>query len=119
MDPSTASVPGGKVKITHGKPASFAKPGTNVDGSYTFPAIPPGTDEIEISREGFQTFTQRNIRVTINTTVRVDASLVVGGAAQSVEVTGQTALLQTEGAEVPPNSPPIRLPTCLSPRSQL
>jgi hypothetical protein len=35
----------------------------------------------------------------INTTVRVDASLVVGAAAQSVEVTGQTALLQTEGAE--------------------
>jgi hypothetical protein len=32
--------------------------------------------------------------------VRVDASLVVGAAAQSVEVTGQTALLQTEAAEV-------------------
>ena len=32
--------------------------------------------------------------------MRVNASLVVGAAAQPVEVTGQTALLQTEGAEV-------------------
>jgi Carboxypeptidase regulatory-like domain len=99
-DPATASVPWAKVKITHAQTNQVRATLTNIDGSYTFPAIPPGTYEIEISREGFQIFTQRNMPVTINTTVRVDASLVVGAATESVEVTGQTALLQTEGAEV-------------------
>jgi hypothetical protein len=32
--------------------------------------------------------------------VRIDASLIIGAARESVEVTGRTALLQTEGAEV-------------------
>jgi hypothetical protein len=100
IDPSPASVPGAKVKITHVATNRVRETQTNTDGSYTFPAIPPGAYEIEISREGFQTFTQRNIPVTINSTVRVDASLVLGAATESVDVTGQTALLHTEGAEV-------------------
>jgi hypothetical protein len=99
-DPTTASVPGAKIKITHVETNQVRETQTNTDGSYSFPTIPPGTYEIEISREGFQTFTQRTIPVTINTTVRVDASLVVGATTESVEVTGQRALLQTDRAEV-------------------
>ena len=99
-DPTTASVPGAKVKITHVQTDRVRETQSNTDGSYTFPTIPPGTYELEISPEGFQTFTQRNIPATINTSVRVDASLAIGAATESMEVTGQTALLQTEGAEV-------------------
>ena len=100
VDASHASVPGAKVKITHAETNLVRETQTNADGTYTFPTIPPGTYEVEISREGFQTFTQRNIPVTINTTVRVDAGLVVGATSQSVEVSGQAALLQTDRADV-------------------
>jgi hypothetical protein len=58
-DPTTASVPGAKVEITHVQTNQVRETQTNTDGSYTFPTIPPGAYEIEISREGFQTFTQR------------------------------------------------------------
>jgi hypothetical protein len=99
-DPSTASVPGAKVKITHVDTNQVRETQTNPDGRFSFPTIPPGTYEVEISREGFQTITRRDIPVTINTTVRVDATMPVGAAAQSVEVSGQAALLQTDRADI-------------------
>src|SRR4029077_4579491 len=99
-DPSTASVPGAKVKITHVDTNQVRETQTNTDGRFSFPTIPPGTYEVEISREGFQTITRRDIPVTINTTVRVDATMPVGAAAQSVEVSGQAALLQTDRADI-------------------
>ena len=87
-DPSDASIPGARVKITHVETNLVRETLTNTDGTYTFPTIPPGTYQVEIAREGFQTVTRRDIPVTINTTVRVDASMQVGAASQSVEVTG-------------------------------
>jgi len=99
-DPSPASIPGAKVKITHVETNQIRETLTTADGTYMFPTIPPGTYEIEVSRPGFQTFTRKEIPVTINTTVRVDATLQVGATTQSVEVSGQTALLQTDRADI-------------------
>jgi len=99
-DPTTATVPGAKIKITHVETNLVRETETNSDGTYTFPTIPPGTYEVEISKQGFQTFTKRNVAVTINTTIRVDASLPVGAATQSVEVTGLAAALQTDRSDV-------------------
>lgn len=99
-DPSSASVPEAKVRITHTQTNQVRETQTNSDGIYTFPTITPGTYDLEISRDGFQAFTQRIIPVTINTTVRIDASLAVGATTQTVEVTGLPAVVQTEGGEV-------------------
>ncbi|MFL6414695.1 MAG: carboxypeptidase regulatory-like domain-containing protein, partial [Bryobacteraceae bacterium] len=99
-DPTSAVVPGAKVTITNTATNQVLETQTNADGTYSFPSLPAGTYEVVVSREGFQTLTQRNIPVTINNTVRVDAPLQVGAASQQVEVTGQTALLQTDRAEV-------------------
>jgi Carboxypeptidase regulatory-like domain len=99
-DPTTASVLGAKVEITHVQTNQVRETQSNTDGSYTFPTIPPGASEIEISTRRLPDLHTTKHPRHINTTVRVDASLVVGSAAQSVEVTGQTALLQTEAAEV-------------------
>ena len=54
------------VKITQVETNQIRETQTTADGTYTFPTIPPGTYEVEISREGFQTITRRDIPVTIN-----------------------------------------------------
>src|SRR5690349_13104924 len=66
-DPSNAGIPGARVKITHVETNLVRETLSNTDGTYTFPTIPPGTYEVEIAREGFQTVTRRDIPVTINT----------------------------------------------------
>jgi hypothetical protein len=54
--------------------------------------------DVEIS--GFKHLTRENIPVEVNNAARVDGTLQVGDLTQTVEVTSQAALLQTESATV-------------------
>ena len=100
-DATSASIPEAKVKITHVETNQVRETQTNTDGTYSFPTISPGTYEVEISREWFpDRHTASDVPVRINTTVRVDAALPVGAASQSLEVSGETPLLQTDRADV-------------------
>ena len=99
-DASDAAVPEAPVKITHLETNQSRTGVTNTEGIYNFPTIAAGTYEIVVSKPGFQTFVQRNVTVTINSVVRVDASLKVGSLSETVQVDGQSAILQTDRAEV-------------------
>ena len=48
---------------------------------------------------GFRKFTRENIEVNVNTTVRVDITLGVGALEESVMVTGEAPMLQTDRAD--------------------
>ncbi len=99
-DSSGAAVPGASVKLTQTETNLAREIITNATGSYVYNDAPAGTYQITISKEGFQVFTTRNVTVQNNTATRVDASLNVGAASQTVEVTAQAAALQTDRADV-------------------
>jgi hypothetical protein len=46
--------------------------------------------------EGFKTVVREGVRLAVNTSVRIDLSLEVGGVQETVTVTGETPLLQTD-----------------------
>lgn len=100
VDSSNAPVPGATVKITHTGTNQTRSMSTNDAGGYSFAALAVGAYDISISKEGFQTFVQRSVTLTINTVGRVDATLQVGNIVESVQVTAAAALLQTDRAEV-------------------
>ena len=60
----------------------------------------PGTYSLTVQLTGFRTLTRPDIPVTLNTTARADAKLQVGQLTESVTVSGETAVLQTDRAEV-------------------
>ena len=99
-DASNAPVPEAPVKITHVETNQTRTGATNAEGVFNFPTIQAGTYEIVVSKPGFQTFVQRNVAVTINTVVRIDASLQIGSLTETVQVDAQAAVLQTDRAEV-------------------
>src|SRR5207253_8720156 len=66
----------------------------------TFATIPSGTYILKVSKEGFSPFTEKQVPVTINSVTRVDVTLKIGSVSQAVEVTAETALLQTDRSEV-------------------
>jgi hypothetical protein len=99
-DPSNAAVAAAKVTITNKQTSQSREAATNDAGAYSFPNVQAGTYEVTISREGFSTFTNPNVEVTINNVSRVDATLSIGNVTETVTVTGEAALLQTERAEV-------------------
>ncbi len=99
-DATGALVPGATVTILHEETNQTRQTTTNESGGYAFPTIATGTYEVEVTKEGFFKFVRPGVGVSINTVTRVDTQLEVGSVAESLQVTGQAELLQTDRAEV-------------------
>jgi hypothetical protein len=73
---------------------------TNTDGIYNILRIPVGTYSLKVESKGFQTALHPPFILVLNQTARVDVQMKVGAVTESVEVTSETPLLQTESTEV-------------------
>jgi hypothetical protein len=63
-------------------------------GVYTLPFLPIGTYDLVFSLSGFQDATFKGIEVHVNDRLELNATLGVGGVAETVEVVAGAALLQ-------------------------
>ncbi len=66
------------------------------NGDYAVPQLLPGSYRLEFSRAGFKTAVKSGLRVSVTETSRLDVQLEVGQVTESVSVTSQAELLQTE-----------------------
>jgi hypothetical protein len=69
---------------------------TNTAGVYFFPRIPPGNYELRVESPGFRTAIRPGIILEVNQRARVNIIMELGQVAESVEVTGEAPLLQTD-----------------------
>lgn len=99
-DPTGAAIPGAEVTITHEATGRVRTAVTNDVGAYDFPTVMTGSWTLRVSMPGFKEYVQRNVQVSVNTTTRVNVVLEVGEVTESLTVTAQTAILQTDRAEV-------------------
>jgi hypothetical protein len=95
-DQQGAVVPNVKITITEVATGLTYNVVTASDGAYTRPALKPGTYSIAAEAQGFRRVEQQNVVVTAGDRVGVNLTLPVGEISQSVEVTSQAPLLQTE-----------------------
>src|SRR5262249_25432559 len=58
----------------------------------------PGSYRIDVENAGFQRFIRQPINVEVQNVTRIDAKLEVGDVSQSIEVTSQTPVLQSQEA---------------------
>jgi hypothetical protein len=74
---------------------------SNETGNFEFPSLQPGTYTLTAALSGFQTATYNNVQLGQGQPVRLNFTLQVGAAAQSVEVVAQAdTLLATTSASV-------------------
>lgn len=99
-DKSGAVVAGATVKITNKNTNQVREIQSNEDGGYIFTAVQTGTWEISVSKQGFKTVTNSNVIVTLNNITRSDLNLEVGQVVDTVNVTADAGLLQTDRSEV-------------------
>ena len=96
-DPSGAVV--ANAKLTLMSASGEERTGTTGDdGSYRFPALPPGTYTLTVDAAGFQGYKAIGISIRITEATELTPALTVAGAATSVDVTGEVPLVQTTSA---------------------
>jgi hypothetical protein len=100
-DPSSAIVPQAKVLIRSNDSGVQVVAESNGDGLFVTPTLIPGSYTLSATKPGFETEVFGPVTLEVNQTVRVDFSLNIGAASESVQVEASgTQLLSTESAEV-------------------
>jgi hypothetical protein len=99
-DASGAAIAGAEVTLTSTATGAKETFTTDQNGLYTFLNVNPGEYSVDVDKTGFKRFKQASIDVQVQQTVRIDANLEVGAESQTVEVTAQTPLIQTDNASL-------------------
>jgi hypothetical protein len=99
-DNTGAVVTGATVTLTNVDTGDKRTVTTNGSGDYLFVNLPPGNYRVDVENTGFKHFTRTNVLVLVQGSTRVDASLELGSIDQTVEVTSQAPLLETQQATV-------------------
>jgi len=99
-DTSGAVIQGATATITNAGTGERRTATTAADGAYRFVNLVPGTYRVEFEQKGFKRYTRDQVQVNVEAAVRVDVNMEVGEVTQSVEVTAEAALLQTENASL-------------------
>jgi hypothetical protein len=99
-DPTGAAIAGATVTVTQQETQVTRKTATDQSGNFTLPTLSPGDYSITISAPGFKGYSNAHVPVTLNNISRVDASLEVGEVNQTVEVSGEAPMLQTDRSDV-------------------
>ncbi len=95
-DPSGAAVAEAEVTVTNLGTNQSLQSRTNAEGNYSAPLLKIGRYSIRVEKLGFSSALEPGVDVGVNQVVRVDLALKVGSKNDTVEVTTEAALLQTE-----------------------
>lgn len=99
-DSTGLALPG--VTVTAQSPALVVPQTTTStgDGSYRFPALPPGEYTVTFTLSQFQTVRQEGVRLSLSTILRIDAALQPGGVTSEVTVISEAPVVDVTGTSV-------------------
>ena len=95
-DPTGAAIPNAKITITEVATNESYTLTSNSSGEYVRPALKPGTYTVAAEAQGFRRVAQENVLVTAGDRIGVPLTLPVGNLSESIEVSANAPLLQTE-----------------------
>src|SRR5262249_48565853 len=93
-DPAGAAVPNAKVRAIDTSTNREVRTTTGADGRYSFPSLPPGGPySISVEVIGFNTEERKGLTLEVNQAARLDFTLKIGTATETVQVTGEAPLV--------------------------
>jgi len=90
LDPNNAAVPNASVTIANSVTGFKRTMTTNTDGTFRFDNVPPNNYQLSVAASGFENATQ-NLSVRTSVPISLKIPLSVGGASETVTVTGGAA----------------------------
>ena len=98
-DASGAAVPAAKVLITDVGTGIARSSESNQSGNYVFANLDPGRYNVTVERQGFRTVVQKDVDVLVNSAARVDVRLQPGEVTESITVSAESGVLQTDRSD--------------------
>jgi hypothetical protein len=99
-DPAGAAVPGARVLVTEIHTGTKSPAVSDSGGQYAVPFLAPGDYRISAQSQGFKELVRKEIHLGAGEHPVIDIQLQVGDVTQTVEVTGDAPLLNTDNASV-------------------
>ena len=99
-DPSGTPVTEATVTIRQIDTNAIRTIATSDVGSYTITQLPPGHYSVKVEKDGFNVFEQSNITLAIDQVAEINAKLDVGSSQQTINVTAESPVIQTETSSV-------------------
>lgn len=99
-DSSGAVIVGAAVSVVNPLTNFTRSATTNAAGDYNFPDLPPGTYNVRVQMQGFQSEIRNSVELQVDQSARLDFRLNLGAVSETVEVQGGAPLINTENATV-------------------
>jgi hypothetical protein len=103
VDSSGATVANAQIVLTQVGTDTHVSTISSGSGDYSFPSLTPGVYQMDLTATGFAHLTRAGIQAVVGQTVDVDLSLSVGGSQETVQVTGDAPLLQSQTSNIQTN----------------
>jgi len=99
-DPSGAVIVGATVTASMVGGGVERQALTDAKGDYDLPSVPVGTYTVRVQVQGFKTFVQENVEVTIGHVIEVNATLELGRSTQTVTAETSAPSVETTSTQL-------------------
>ena len=100
LDASGGVLPGASITVTNPQTGVAATEEANTAGVYVFPNLLPGTYNVKVELQGFQSAVRNSVELQTQQTVRLDFSLAIGTIEETVEIVGSSPMINTEDTAI-------------------
>lgn len=100
IDGTGAAVPNANVTLTNAATNVARSTVSDSTGRYILSLLPPGEYIVSVEAAGFRKLIQRGLNLQVNQQAQLDLTLQLGQVSESVEVTAQAPLLQSESSSL-------------------
>ncbi len=99
-DPTGSVIVGAAISASNLATGGEFRTVSDESGNYQFPLLRSGTYRLVVESKGFQRVQQTNVIVNTSERVRIDFTMSVGQLTDTINVTAETPLLQSEKATI-------------------
>jgi hypothetical protein len=99
-DPSGGAVSGAKLVLTNEGTNASRQAESGGNGEYLFLEAPVGSYELDVTAPGFKRYVRKGIALDLNQVLSIDIALQLGGATETVEVTGAPPVVDTTSTQL-------------------
>ncbi|MBV8728335.1 MAG: carboxypeptidase regulatory-like domain-containing protein, partial [Acidobacteriia bacterium] len=100
QDVSGAAIPGAQVTVTNTDTSAARSVLSGADGTYAVTNLAVGPYRLQVTKEGFSTYSQSGIVLQVNTNPEINVVMKVGAVSEQVEIQANAGMVETQNTSV-------------------